>query len=156
MKLNYVTGDATNPQGNGKKVIAHCCNDIGAWGAGFVIALSRKWETPESSYRNWSKEGRSGGFSLGKMQLVQVEENTYVANIIGQSGIGPMHGNPPIRYNAIREGLRSLRDECGSNTSVHMPRMGCGLAGGSWDKIEKIVIEELVERGIEVTVYDLP
>jgi len=24
-------------------------------------------------------------------------------------------------------------------TSVHMPRIGCGLAGGKWEKIETII-----------------
>jgi len=35
--ITYLVGDATQPQGEGVKVIAHICNDIGAWGAGFVI-----------------------------------------------------------------------------------------------------------------------
>jgi hypothetical protein len=29
-------GDATSPQAKGPKVIAHVCNDIGAWGKGFA------------------------------------------------------------------------------------------------------------------------
>lgn len=39
--------------------------------------------------------------------------------------------------------------------SVHMPRIGCGLAGGRWEKIEPIISDELTSHGIEVTVYDL-
>ncbi|MEV6001124.1 Appr-1-p processing protein, partial [Streptomyces griseomycini] len=27
----------------GVKVIAHVCNDIGGWGKGFVLAVSRRW-----------------------------------------------------------------------------------------------------------------
>jgi len=37
-----------------------------------------------------------------------------------------------------------------------MPRIGCGLAGGRWVMVEKLVKKELIEMGIEVTVYDLP
>jgi len=33
-----------------------------------------------------------------------------------------------------------------------MPKMGAGLAGGSWPVIERIVVEELVGKGIHVTV----
>ena len=50
-KINYLVGDATRPVGEGVKLIIHCCNDIGAWGAGFVVALSKRWEGPEKCYR---------------------------------------------------------------------------------------------------------
>jgi hypothetical protein len=40
--------------------------------------------------------------------------------------------------------------------SVHMPRIGCGLAGGEWPKVEMLVKYFLTDRGISVTVYDLP
>jgi hypothetical protein len=40
--------------------------------------------------------------------------------------------------------------------SVHMPRIGAGLAGGKWDVISQIVEDELTAKGIPVTVYDLP
>jgi hypothetical protein len=36
-----------------------------------------------------------------------------------------------------------------------MPRIGCGLAGGTWDKIEPIIERTLLAKGIEVVVYDL-
>jgi O-acetyl-ADP-ribose deacetylase (regulator of RNase III) len=35
-----------------------------------------------------------------------------------------------------------------------MPRIGCGLAGGRWDKIEPIVVRTLCDHGIYTTVYD--
>ncbi|WP_435642688.1 hypothetical protein ACR9VJ_06005 [Streptomyces sp. H49] len=35
-----------------------------------------------------------------------------------------------------------------------MPRIGCGLAGGKWSRVEPLVTERLVGRGISVTVYD--
>lgn len=37
-----------------------------------------------------------------------------------------------------------------------MPRIGCGLAGGRWDRIEPLIVATLSAAGIEVTVYDLP
>jgi hypothetical protein len=35
-----------------------------------------------------------------------------------------------------------------------MPRIGCGLAGGRWERIEPIVVATLCERDIATTVYD--
>jgi hypothetical protein len=39
--------------------------------------------------------------------------------------------------------------------SVHMPRIGCGLAGGKWEEIEPIIERTLVAKGMTVVVYDL-
>ena len=64
-------------------------------------------------------------------------------------------GNPPIRYEAIRIGLRRIKEFAVMlDGGVHMPRTGCGLAGGTWDKIEPLVQEVLVENNISTTVYD--
>lgn len=40
------------------------------------------------------------------------------------------------------------------NVSVHMPIIGCGLAGGSWDQIEPILSHELSTFGVKTIVYD--
>jgi hypothetical protein len=42
------------------------------------------------------------------------------------------------------------------NATVHMPRIGSGEAGGSWDIVSELVEDALCNRGIQVTVYDLP
>ncbi|MES2732699.1 MAG: Appr-1-p processing protein [Bacteroidota bacterium] len=154
MKTNYVTGDATQPQGNGLKVITHICNDIGGWGRGFVLALSKRWKQPEKEYRQWYESGQN--FQLGEVQFVQVEADVVIANIIGQHKVSATNGVPPIRYEAVRKGLQKVSQYAlDHQASVHMPRMGAGLAGGQWEEIEKIVEEELTQKGIVVTVYDL-
>lgn len=62
----------------------------------------------------------------------------------------------PIRYDAVLEGLRTLADYAiGLGASIHMPRIGCGLAGGDWRIIEAIIQVSLIDPGIDVTVYDL-
>jgi hypothetical protein len=42
------------------------------------------------------------------------------------------------------------------NATVHMPRIGCGLAGGTWERIEPLIQRTLIDAGIEAHVYDLP
>ena len=76
-----------------------------------------------------------------------------MAKIIGQQGVHTVDGIPPIRYAAIEAGLTKVRtSHC--NISVHMPRIGCGLAGGDWYIMEHIVQKTLCDYGIEVYVYD--
>ncbi len=156
MSIHYVEGDATRPIGEGAKVIVHVCNDIGGWGAGFVVAISRRWKEPEQAYRRWCKQGdEAGPFELGQVQMVQVESELWVANLIGQQGLRSSGGRPPIRYGAIRTGLETVSEFAAENsTSVHMPRIGCGLAGGSWEEIEPLIKETLISAGVSVTVYD--
>jgi O-acetyl-ADP-ribose deacetylase (regulator of RNase III) len=157
--IQYVIGDATHPIGKGRKIIAHCCNDIGAWGAGFVLAISRRWREPEHQYREWfNKMGKVVTLPLGAVQFVEVERGLSVANIIGQTGLGGRsYGLPPIRYHALGAGLAEIAHKaCCDCSSVHMPRMGAGLAGGDWEVIELLIQETLCASDVAVYVYDLP
>lgn len=165
MTINYVKGDATAPEGNGDgnghKIIVHICNDIGGWGAGFVLAISKRWKQPEAEYRAWAAGERedSGEFVLGNVQIVQVNDEISVANLIGQHDIKRKKDDPekrpPIRYDAVAAGLATITIAAQElSASVHMPRIGCGLAGGKWEEIEPLILETLVAGGVDVTVYD--
>jgi O-acetyl-ADP-ribose deacetylase (regulator of RNase III) len=153
--IEYVRGDATMPLGKGPKVIAHICNDLGGWGKGFVMAVSRRWPEPETAYRRWHRERAGNDFGLGAVQVVQVDPLLWVANMVGQHGIRTGSKGVPVRYEAIGTALDTLAEHAAElDASVHMPRIGCGLAGGRWQRIEPLILERLTERSIAVTVYD--
>lgn len=118
------------------------------------MAISKRWKEPEQRYREWFKS--KTGFSLGEVQFVKVEDDLWIANLIGQYKINKdKMGNAPIRYEAILSGLEKVAQFTAENdATVHMPRIGCGLAGGIWDKIEPLIKSALAEKNIEVTVYD--
>jgi O-acetyl-ADP-ribose deacetylase (regulator of RNase III) len=156
MSISYITGDATTPIGSGNRIIPHCCNDQGYWNAGFVKALSRRWPQPERAYRRWANGQEAFPFALGAVQFVRVAAGLCVANIIGQSGIRTRNASslPPIRYEAVRVGLERVRELALTHkASIHMPRMGAGLAGGDWALISEIIEAELCRHGLEVYVY---
>lgn len=152
MMIKFLKGDATKPVGEGNKYITHCCNDIGAWGAGFVMALSRRWPAPK---REYTKLCNSKNAKLGTLQIVHCEGEIFVANIIGQKGIHKKGNQVPVRYSAIRKGFQQLKEYILKNSgSVHIPDMiGCGLAGGSRAEMIKIIEEELED--IDVYIYHL-
>ena len=158
-KIKYLVGDATRPVGKGNKIICHVCNDIGAWGAGFVLAISSRWSAPERAYRAKSE------YILGTADIIPVEHNKRnetiaVANMIAQRGISDSKqpgvydaSIPPIRYAAVRAALASVNDYAYRNGyTLHMPRIGCGLAGGDWDEIEAILKDVI---SVDTFVYDL-
>lgn len=151
--INFLKGDATYPISNGNKIITHIVNDKGQWGRGFVLALSARWSKPEEEYRAWFR-GERGLHFLGAVQYVPVESDIWVANVIGQHDIRTIDGIPPIRYDALRAGLRRVgRFAAEIDASIHAPRLGAGLAGGDWNIIESIIDDEL--WGLKVNVYDL-
>lgn len=79
----------------------------------------------------------------------------WVANLIGQRGIRRGSKGVPVRYEAIDAALERLADRAVAlDASVHMPRIGCGLAGGTWSRVEPLITQRLVQREIAVSVYD--
>jgi len=156
-EIKYVEGDATRPRGEGNRIIAHICNDTGTWGAGFVEALSDRFPSVEAEYRDWVEESTYSTLPLGEVQFISPTENLWVANMIGQVGRRTLKSVPPIRYYAVEEALKTVARRASSlDASVHMPRIGTGLAGGSWNRIEPIIRETLLQQGVRTVVYDLP
>lgn len=153
-KINYITGNIFTSDIKGDKVIVHICNDIGAWGKGFVLSLSSKWDSPEKEYRKWHKSKKD--FSLGNIQIVKVEDGIFVANMITQRGIRKNFTSVPIRYDSLDECLEKVSIfALEKGLKVFMPKIGCGLAGGRWEKISPIIDKQLCSKGIEVYVFDL-
>lgn len=164
--LHFVTGDATKPQPLDSEFtcIAHICNDQGGWGAGFVLALTREFPVAEKCYREWyaTREAEHSSYQpweLGQTQFVSVQRGIWVANMIAQHSYRSANNPVPVRYAHLETCLDQVREfACRPEIpmSVHMPRIGCGLAGGKWGEVEEIVRRALVNRGIDVVVYDLP
>ena len=148
-EIEYRKGDATAPVSDGMKIIVHVCNNIGAWGAGFVLALSKRWLQPEAAYR------AQKSYNLGDYELVEVTKEIKVCNLIGQENTRRKKTTlPPVRYVAIEHALRKLAKEIRhKDVTVHMPMIGSGLAGGNWWIVERIIETTLCAAGVPVIVY---
>lgn len=154
-RIHYTQGDATHPLGVGPAIIAHCCNDIGVWGAGFVLAVSKRWPEPEEEYRALGRKFFDAHIPLGLVQFVEVGEEITVANIVGQHKTSYSGVVPPVRYEALACGFERVATRAlAIHATVHMPRLGCGLAGGRWELVEPLIEQKLCARGVEVSVYD--
>jgi hypothetical protein len=99
--IRYLAGDATAPRGDEPELLVHVCNDVGKWGKGFVLAISRRWKQPENSFHAWHRGETSQRFALGEVQFVQVAPTLWIANLVGQHGVASkQRRDPPIRYGA--------------------------------------------------------
>lgn len=149
--ITYLKGDATDPIGENKKCIIHITNDAGAWGAGFVMALSKRWSEPEAKYR--SKKP-----ILGEVDFVCVElSDIIVANMCAQ--VLKYSYEPfeiPLKYDYLMMCLCKVRRAISLSPlkyDIHLPKIGSGLAGGNWKIIECMINEVFYEQN--VFIYEL-
>jgi O-acetyl-ADP-ribose deacetylase (regulator of RNase III) len=161
--IKYKKGDVTIPKEVGHVMVVHGVNDIGVMGAGVAKAISERYPQVRSEYIKWAIDGyylmEKGKipFQLGNIQVVRVSKNLSFCNLVSQRGTKPFYDLPPVRYESICEGLYKVRDFCldrGIN-NVCMPRIGCGLAGGNWNRMEKIIGRIFKEQKPQLTIYDI-
>lgn len=86
-------------------VIPHVCNNIGAFGAGFVVPLGRNFPEARDAYLRMPQR------ILGEVEFVTIGKVT-VAHMIGQDGVGPKKVEgilvPPLRYDALDSCMRKV------------------------------------------------
>jgi len=158
--LIYVSGDATKPSQPGVQVLVHVCNDVGAWGKGFVIAVDKLSKEPKEYYLRQAKYGKN--FKLGQVQWTFVHPQFAVVNMIAQHGLRSGSNPKPIDERALYRCLKKVDTACAAlicdtddkRLSIHMPKIGAGLGGGDWDFIEGVV--DLALSRWRVFVYTLP
>lgn len=151
MPINYLLGDATEPQSDHPFAIIHINNNLGAWGGGFVLAVSEKWIEPEVEYRRAIQKQE---IELGDIQIVPIEDFAVVVNMVAQDGF-PTDKRPcAIDYEALAECLRKIAKRLPPQYSINLPRIGTGIGGGDWNVIEEILNNELADY--EINVYDMP
>lgn len=108
---------------------------------------------------------------LGEIQVVPVKDEygtIFVVNMIAQHNFTTEDNPVALRYQALADCFRKLdewiksyqiakglmaRPDRVGDVTIHMPRIGCGLAGGSWDKIELLINVLLFSH--DIFVYDL-
>ena len=154
-EITYLRGDATRPRGEGFRVVAQIVNDrASTWGGGFALVVRKKWPHVQESFRSWAASG--GNLQLGRVQVASVDDSTAVFNMVCQHGYGPSP-KPRIRYAHLKNCLEQLATfVMQKQASVHIPRIGCGQAGGSWEIVRELVDQALCRQGVRVTVYDPP
>jgi O-acetyl-ADP-ribose deacetylase (regulator of RNase III) len=154
--IRFVQGDVLEPRGAGPTVICQLVNDQArVWGGGVAKLAGKKYPKAQKDFSLWIT-GIPRAKRLGEVHFAEANDSTVVASLVGQEGFGPS-STPRIRYAALEHCFEKISEFASKRAAtVHMPRVGAGQAGGSWDTVEEIVQDTLVTDGISVTVYDLP
>lgn len=118
-----------------KGVIVHFCNCLGAMG-GLAGAIASKWPIVKESYLKYLKEKESNVFAIGGIDIVRVEKPLWVINAFTQYDFG---SGRRTEYSAVINALEKVRREAIS-LDIYLPYMvGCGLGGGDWSIVQKII-----------------
>lgn len=126
--VNIINGDVTKPVGDGGKIIAHVVNDAGKWGAGVALAISTAFPYARERYM----DHRPG---IGMVQTVRMNDLLIIANMCAMHNVYSSTNPHPLDYKALDECLRTLYKICPPTWTVHMPKIGAGLARGNWNTI---------------------
>ena len=152
--ITYLLGDATDPPGDEDKLIVHLVNDKTAnWGGrGFAPQLRARYPGLQESFRDWAHE--PGALALGRVHVHEIEPGLRIATMVAQHGYGSRAAKIPLRYGALEECMRAVRDDLSEHpAAVHMPRIGAGQAGGDWNVIAEMLTRQLLDVASDVTVY---
>lgn len=162
-------GDATSPrpQPNDGVVLAHLCNNIGAWGRGFVLAVDKVSPVPKAAYKALFAQC-CPKILLGTVQIIEcwlagVPDGShagqyFIANMIAQSDIRKNDIDNPclVIYDALEVCLREVFSFAAKlGYPVHMPEgIGSGLAGGDKSVIRGLIEKVALECSADVTLWE--
>ena len=169
-----VKGDATKPQTLDHRVlVAHVCNTLGAFGAGFVLAITKAWgyRVKDKYQAQISTSDEKGEEKLGKVSYILctqapsgavLKPQIVVANMIAQESTVNRDNPRPLKYNALarcmddvaRIVLKSQNENKCRIDSIHCPKFGSDLSGGDWAFIKELINDCWLVKGINVTVYE--
>ena len=156
--IKYVKGDLFDHLDgfSGYTIVPHIVNNLGIFGSGFVVPLSKHFPSCKKEYlKKWES------FALGQVMLVKCK-NIYIAHMFAQDGISSKsvgqelnRTTKPIRYTALVKCLEEIQKIVQNSKTpcrIMAPKFGSLRAGGNWDLIEELINE--IWSDIDVTIYD--
>lgn len=156
-RFDEVAGDALAPRGKGRRIVSQVIPDNNtAWGGrGFAAQVRKRFPDAWQDFKRQAVLDESK-LSLGRTYRSELSDDIVLFSMVAQRGYGPAM-YPRIRYTALASGLTELADlAVAAGATVHMPRIGTGQAGGDWNVIRELILDLIVQRGVNVTVYSPP
>ena len=121
-------------------IIAHGVNCQGVMGAGVAKAIYSKYPVVKHQFKYRGKVGKE---ALGLVDWVKIyHKQLYVANCYTQEFYG--RNGVYADINAIKDALSTVCERAQHrNYQVYIPKIGCGLAGLSWENDVCPIVKEV-------------
>lgn len=154
--ITYLKGDLLDSNCD---YICHQVNCRGRMGSGIAKQIRNRFPKVYQVYRERYEDALrvldSPDRMLGSYDEVWIpEDNKYVINMYSQRSYG-YDGKCYTSYKAFRFILEDLKKRVPTDRTIGFPKgIGCGLGGGNWKTISKM-IEEILGESHEVYIYEL-
>ena len=125
--------------------ILHQTNCQDRFGAGFAGYLNRTFPLAQERYHQFISQMRSNGFLADTDLLGQAAEvvgdGFTVVHCFGQRfyGNASKTGRCYTNYDAAEQAIATFRKRHPDDVAICPVNMGCGLAGGNWERYSAIL-----------------
>ena len=168
--INYVDGDLIKFAKEARfDVIVHGCNCMSTMKSGIAPQMVKAFGCDRFEMELWGRDINKLGnidhqtFVLGKNAIWSLEyadnklnePELIVVNAYTQYKYGRNHKDgdvAPFDYEAFTMCMKKI-NHIFKGKHIGMPKIGAGLAGGDWNKIEKIIETELLFCKVTVVNY---
>jgi len=154
--IEYRKGDVLDAlRDRNVSIVAHGVNCRGGFGSGIAGQIAKRYPVVRSKYL---EKFKNEGWRLGESQGVFMYDEpsrhlSVIMNCATQDDYG-RDGQLYCDYDAIFTCITTLYNTCASlELTPGIPKIGCGLAGGDWIIVEKIINNIFKKRTIYV--YEL-
>lgn len=123
-------------------ILCHQVNAQGVMGAGLAYQMRIKHPEVYGAYRHWCKNvGADDAF--GSWLVVPTRSGKLVVNICAQKYYG--YRDCYTDYATLYNAFKFINKKYPGKTVAVPHGIGCGLAGGNWDRVYAIIEETLVD-----------
>lgn len=146
--IKIIEGNILNAK---EDIIAHQVNCQGVMGAGLAKQIKSKYYNSYLTYKNMCDEAEDKKELLGRIKQYRENDGKTICHIFSQLDYG--RSKRQTDYEALHKGLKKLEIVArNTDKTIALPfGIGCGLAGGDWSIVYKII--EDVFKDYEVTLY---
>lgn len=131
-------------------VIVHGCNCFCTMGAGIARVIQDEFPEAYAADLVTIKGDRN---KLGDFSFATVKRGTCEITIVNGYTQFHFHGDSVlVDYDSVRTLFAKIKKQY-SGKRIGYPKIGAGLASGDWNKISKIIEEELAGEDHTVVIY---
>lgn len=135
--------------------ICHQVNCMNAMGAGVAKAIYTKYPEVKAMYHEFCSTANNPMELLGRIQIVPLHKvDIAVINIFGQLNYGRCKGKTFTDYNALKKAFIEINKKCTGKSIAFPYGFGCGLAGGDWITVEKLMLNYLYNCDVKIYMKD--
>jgi hypothetical protein len=145
--------------GDGHKIVTHVVDDSGRWSNRGTMAVlaSLYGDAAEALYS-------TGALELGQIQTNKVSKkgspHIVLCNLIAQEYKQKKGEASRLSYEHLESALKQLgkliireQKNLDAPISAHLARIHYAVPNLDWDRVDKLLHDVLIDRGIDVTVY---